>query len=277
MAGALFKRLLEAVLENQIARAEQQVRALEGLGIQYELVQIVEQEDDELILGFMEQLRPGERGYRGWGAALVRPAADCKRVYQAPHVRSDAWSELVTLRAFMGDRRGCAAMFAGASRNANDGYWPSADVAHGADNLFHMLTYQLARRGRSAGSPYWFIQFHGSAERMDEPTIIASDGAREPQQREDSPLVLINNAVDRAGFVDMGVCGWREGPGARENGAYRLCACGNAQGQLLDRLELRHTFLHFEIAWWARSDYAAGCGPGYEGVRGLLAALREVL
>ncbi|MBC8078501.1 MAG: hypothetical protein H7Y32_20655, partial [Chloroflexales bacterium] len=153
----------------------------------------------------------------------------------------------------------------------------SADVAHATNNLFHALTAHLARRGLAADKPFWFIQLHGSAARPGEPAITAADGAKRPQPSGTSPLVRINDLVDGAGHADMGVCGWREGPGEREDGAYLLCATDNAQGRMLEALSLRHTFMHFEIDWPLRDDYVAGRAPGYAAVMGLLAAIRDTL
>jgi hypothetical protein len=275
LAAGLFEGLADALLAGEQEAAHEAIRQLDALGARYELVRVAAPEGE--AVGFMERARPGEPGYRGWGAALLRPGAGRSRVYQAPHVWADRYSERIALQAFRDDARARAVMLAGAHRHANGDGRADSDVAHAADNLFHALSEHLARRGLALGSPHWFIQIHGSATRPGEPAIIASDGAARPRLRPDSALVRISDLVNAAGLCDMGVCGWHDGPGAPRGGNYRLCATDNAQGRMLEALGLRETFLHFEIAWPLREDYAARRGPGHAAVLGLLGAIRAVL
>jgi hypothetical protein len=274
-AAALFNDLIDALLAGQLGAAREALRRLEERGIRYDQVRVADAAGE--AAGFVERARPGEPGYRGWGAALVRQGAGRNRVYQAPHPWADRYSERIALQAFRDDARASAVVLAGAHRHANGDGRVHSDVAHAADNLFHALSAHLARRGLATGNPRWFIQIHGSAARADEPAIIASDGAQRSRLEAGSPLVRIKNLVDAAGHADMGVCGWREGPGAREGGSYRLCATDNAQGRMLEALGLRDWFLHFEIAWPLREGYAAGRGPGHAAIVGLLGAIRAVL
>ena len=272
-----FEAMVEALLVNKLSLAQANMEALNELGVRYKLVQLQTTSSNEVIYGFMERVAPRTPDYRGWGAALVRPARYCNKVYQAPHVLADKDTLEIAWRAFNNDPHACAALFAGTHRSANDDSKASADVAHAAENLFHMLTEHFAWRGQLGGTPYWFIQFHGSADRRGEPAITGSDGTRKPQLTKTSPLVRINDAVNKAGYVKMGVCGWSKESADDTDRNYRLCATRNLQGILLQRMGLRHTFMHFEIADRVRDDFRVGSGPGYQGVQSLLAAIRETL
>lgn len=273
---AHFQALLEALLSSDLAAARTEIEALDSLGVRYELVTVGGIAGGPAI-GFMERVLPGAPHYHGWGAALVRPSTTGHRVYQAPHVKADTFSENIVLRAFVDDPNAAVALFAGTHRYANGRVRPRSDVAHNTDNLFHALTAYLARRGQSAGDPYWFIQIHGSRDRSHIPSIVGSNGADRPQLALDSPLVRINGGVDNAGYVDMGVCGWREGPGDDEDGDYSLCATTNVQGDFLEGLGLRQTFIHLELERHVRDDYRAGSGPGYDGVLSLLSGVSDTL
>ena len=273
---AHFEALLEALLSNDLTAAHSEIEALHALGVEYELVN-VEGIANGPAIGFMERVPPGTPDYHGWGAMLVRPSAAGRRIYQAPHVKADAFTESIVLQAFADDSNAAVAMFAGTHRYANGVLRPSSDVAHNADNLFQLLTAYLAERGQSAGAPYWFIQIHGSRDRSTIPSIVGSNGGDYPQLTADNPLVRIDAAVDRAGYVDMGVCGWHEGPGDDEDGDYGLCATTNVQGDFLERLGLRQTFIHLELERHVRDDYRAGSGPGYDGVLSLLRGVSDTL
>ncbi|MBS1253397.1 MAG: hypothetical protein MAG451_02446 [Anaerolineales bacterium] len=270
-----FATLLDAVLAADLEAAQLAIDALDAVGVRYKLVYVNDVANGP-ALGFMERVGPGDPDYRGWGAVLVRPATAGTRVYQAPHVKADAYSEDMALQAFV-EAGARAVMFAGAHRYANGRDHAVADVAHNSDNLFHALTLHLARRGQVAGAPYWFIQFHGARDRDSEPDIVGSHGADDPLVFTESPLVLTDAAVDGAGHIGMGVCGWPEGPSDTEDGDYYLCATTNVQGDHLDSLGLRNSFVHLEIERHVRNDYRAGGGAGYEGVLTLMAGLRNTL
>lgn len=336
-----FESLLDALLANNLPAAQREIAALDALGVRYKLVRIDDVANGP-ALGFMERVPPGVPDYHGWGAVLVRPSAAGARIYQAPHVKADAFSEDIALQAFIDDPDAPVLLFAGTHRYAGVSYsWVSgtyegtrgptadwltgegkapeepeieegnwvypepvtedelsegevsrpwtgidenrvyddrsaSDVAHNPDNLFHALTVYLARRGQTAGKPYWFIQVHGSRDRNSEPSVVGSNGADNPRLTADSPLVRLDTLVDGAGYVDMGVCGWVEGPGDDEDGDYRLCATTNIQGDFLESLSLRDTFVHLELERHVRNDYRAGQGPGYVGVLNLLADIRMI-
>ncbi len=266
-----FTGLVVSLLADDLAEARRYVARLGARGIHYKLDEVTGS-GDTVYRGFMERLRPGMAGYRGWGAALVRADTTCRTIYQAPHVVSDRWTENITLNAFDQDSDACMAMFAGAHRYANDGEPAPADVAHTSTTLFHTLTSYLAGNGNAAGSPYRFVQFHGSHNRRKQPTITASHGAESPKLTRNSLLVRISAHVNGAGFVDLGVCGWTDR--GEDRGRYLLCATDNLQGSMLAHLNLRQSFLHFEISQSARDEYQSGRGRGYEGVLSLLSAIR---
>ena len=279
-----FQELLSALLDNDLTTAQSEIEALNALDVSYKLVQLTDVVGGP-VLGFMESVLPGEPNYHGWGAVLVRPLATGYTIYQAPHVKYDVYTEDITLDAFVDDVNAHIAMFAGTHRYANgdadgDGE-PDSDVAHDTENLFHALTVYLANQGLTDSAPYWFVQIHGAADRTSEPTITGSDGAVSgppyPALTPNSPLVQIDDAVDIAGHVSMGVCGWYEGSGNDEDGDYLLAATTNVQGDFLESLGLRQTFMHFEIERSARDSYIAGSGPGHDGILSLLDAIRTTL
>lgn len=264
-----FASLLHALLADDFILAGREIEALNARGIHYTLVRITNRNFGP-VWGFMERTRPGESSYRGWGAALVRPGDNHHTIYQAPHPQSDSGTDNLALHAFRADPHAAVALFAGTNRYANGRESASADVAHTTSNLFHALTDVLATHGRSSGTPYWFVQLHGSADRPGQPMITASHGIIAPAMGNASPLLAIQRHVEAEGHVTIGVC-----DGAPR--AYRLCGTRNIQGRLLERLGLRHTFLHFEIAQSARSEYRREQAPGHAGIHDLLAAVRHAL
>ncbi len=270
-----FAALLEALLVNDVSTARAIIETLKRLDVRYQLVQL--DTGDEVVWGFSECVPDDGQSFRGWGSGLVRHSAECTTVYQAPHVRADQYSEEITLQAFIYDPQACVALFAGAHRNANTDPEASADVAHSTRNLFHALTDSLARRGQNRDDPYWFIQFHGSANRESQPVITGSNGARNPRFTRNSPLIRISRAVNEAGHAQMGVCGSTERFTEDRNRNYRLCGTENVQGDMLSSLGLRHTFMHFEIHRSVRVDFHRRSGDGNQAVLDLLAAIREEL
>lgn len=271
-----FQALLESLLMGDLSAAQDALTTLDRLGVRYKLVQL-EGVNNGPVYGFMERVAPGTPDYRGWGAVLVRPAATGARVYQAPHVKADLYTEYLAFDAFANDPEAPVVLFAGAHRYANGRENPVADVAHNTTNLFHVLTMYLAQRGSALGRPYWFIQFHGSRDRDSEPDIVGSNGADNPQFAPAAPLVELDAAVDGAGYVGMGVCGWREGARDDQDGEYRLCGTSNVQGDALESLGLRERFVHLEIERHVRNDYRAGEGEGYNGILSLMAGLQTAL
>jgi hypothetical protein len=274
-----FESLLDAALAGDDTAAGAAIDELGVAGVSYRLVSL--NDTAEPILGFMETAVPGDPDYRGWGAVLVRPASAGRVVYQAPHVKADLYSEEITFRAFLDNPLSRAVVLAGAHRAAvgdgdGDGA-PDSDVANDTENLFHALTGYLARRGLARGEPLWFIQFHGAADRDTDPSVVGSDGSGIASLPAGSPLVGINNVVDEAGHVTMGVCGWREGAGDDEDGVYALNASNNLQGAMLSTLGQRHSFMHFEIERTARDEWHAGVGSGYDGIGDLMGAITAAL
>ncbi len=274
MAPREFAAMLEALLADEPAHADRQIAALDARGIRYALVRITNGTFGQMW-GFMEQSRPGEPDYCGWGAALVRPGAGHHTIYQAPHPQSDRWTDNLALHAFRDDPHAAVALFAGTNRYANGRRPASADVAHTTTNVFHALTAVLANRGRSVGTPYWFVQLHGSEDRSRQPVITASHGTITSDAGDSGPLLAVQRHVQAEGYVTIGLCGIGQGKNAP--GAYRLCGTRNIQGRLLESLELRHTFLHIEIAQSARTGYQQKRDPGHAGVQGLLEAVRHAL
>ncbi|HSH82171.1 MAG TPA: hypothetical protein VLA19_26895 [Herpetosiphonaceae bacterium] len=270
----VFEQVLAALLADDPATAGGLIAGLGADGIHYTLVRVGGY-GTRPLWGWMECAMPGTRAYRGWGPALVRPGEEGHTIYQAPHPRADGWTEHIALRAFMDDEHAAVALFAGAHRYANGRDPAPADAAHTPHNLLHVLTGVLAVRGRATGRPPWFVQFHGSADRTQQPAITASSGAAEPGLDEGSPLPRIAQRVQAAGHLTIALC---PGPkGARRPRRPLLCGTGNIQGNLLETLGLRHTFMHFETAQSARSAYRRGAGPGYDGIRDLLVAIRGEL
>lgn len=277
--GMRFAALLEALFHGNFSGAMNQINILEGMGAYYILIEI--SNSNATTYGVMEDRLPGEPGYLGWGAFLVHPDATDYVIYQTPHVFADLITEDISLNAFYEHTASPMILLAGAHRDANgdddgDG-WPDADVAHDPDSLFHLLTDYLAQRGLLHGSPYWFCQIHGSADRETEPTIVGSDCSPVPFMTETSALVLIDDQVDATGFITMGVWGWVEGPEDTEDGDYYLNGVGNIQSNLLNLYGLRGSFMHFEIERHARDDYLYESGPGYDGILHLMSTIKTVL
>ena len=273
-AQRVFGQALAALLADDPATAGGLIAGLGADGIHYTLVRVTGN-DTCPLWGWMECAMPGTRAYRGWGAALIRPGAGGHTIYQAPHPWADSWTEHIALRAFVDDEHAAVALFAGTHRYANGRNPAPADAAHTPHNLLHALTAVLAARGRETGRPPWFVQFHGSADRTQQPAITASSGAAEPGLDEGSPLPRIAQRVQAPGHLTIALCPEPKGAGRPRRPL--LCGTGNIQGNLLETLGLRHTFMHFEIAQSARSAYRKGAGPGYDGIRGLLAAIRGEL
>jgi len=277
---SIFGYLLESLLDDDTGAAENEIENLADLGINYKLIEF--SDSSESIIGFMEDASPGDADYRGWGAVLVQPDSPGFCVLQAPHVKSDLYSEEITLDATLSNKNVLITIFAGTRRDTNadddgDGE-DDSDVAHEEENLFHILTEYLAERGDDDGIPYWFIQFHGASDRSSEPSITGSNGSDSPELAGEDPLVLIDDEVDGDGYLSMGVCGWEEtGTDEDEDGDYYLAATTNIQGDLLESLGLRESFMHFEIERTARDDYHAGSGDGYDGITGLFEAIETVL
>ncbi len=274
-----FEELAEAVLDNDTVSAENTISALDALGVDYKLVQITDL--SEPVLGFMEDSLPGDADYKGWGAVLIRHGSPGYTIYQAPHVVADMYSEDIAFEAFQDNPNALMIQFAGTHRNAsgdNDGDGKNdSDVAHDTENLFHILTDYMAQRGQAFGTAYWFLQIHGASNRTSEPTIVASTGADSPTLTAADAIVEIDDDVDTAGHVSMGVEGWPEGPNDDEDGDYYLKATTNVQGDHLESLGLRYSFMHFEIERHARDDYIAGSGPGFDGIQSLLTAIATTL
>lgn len=277
-----FESLLDAVLAGELDAAGAVIDELGGAGVRYRLVSL--NDTVEPVLGFMEAAVPGDEVYRGWGAVLVHPSSAGRVVYQAPHVKFDVYSHAITFRAFLDNPFSRAAVLAGTHRYAvgdgdGDGA-PDSDVANDTENLFHALTGHLARRGLAQGAPLWFIQFHGAIYRDTDPSVVSSDGSGVASLPAGNPLVGINNVVDAAGHIKMGVCGWWEGAGTDEDGAYALNASNNLQGAMLATLGQRHSFMHFEIDRPTRDQWAdpiAAPGPGYDGIGDLMGAIAATL
>lgn len=271
-----FKALIEALLAEDLHAAGVEIDALDACGVRYRTLALADTPADDPIFGFMETAFPGDPDYRGWGAALVRPRARTRIVYQAPHVRADLYTEDIALHALLRDAGAWMALFAGTHRYANgdadgDGDEDS-DAAHDTENLFHALTAYLARRGEARGGTPWVVQYHGAADRDTEPDVVASGGAPAPG----CPLVSIDDAVDAAGNIRSGVCGWSEEKEG-EDGDYLLCVSSNVQYALMRGMGIGDGFLHLEIERAARADYHAGSGPGHDGVLDLLDAVAEIL
>ncbi len=277
---AAFEGLLGALQVGDLAAARAFVEALETRSAHFRLVEITDLSGGP-VYGFLEDAHPGDPGYTGWGAALFRTAPSGYRVYGAPHVWADLHTEDIAAQGFGDDVGAAALLLAGTHRDAvgdlNTNGYSDSDVAHETKNLYHHLTATLAEQGLSAGTPYWFIQVHGAADMASEPDITASNGADAPGMNAASPLVLVDDEIDTRNNVVSGVWGWWEGAGDDQDGDYALRATTNLQGDLLETMGLRDSFMHFEIEWTLRNAYHAGTGAGYDGVLDLLEALRGVV
>ena len=268
---AQFENALAALLHGDTAEAQAHISTLNALGLHFQLVRYADPHHDDLLTGFVEHARPGTAAYRGWGGVVVRSAGGRRRVYGAPHVRSDTYTLEIALRAFVDDPNAQAVVVAGAHRYANGEDPPVADVTRTSTNLFHALTAFLAHTAQSAGAPLWFIQFHGAADRSMQPAITASNGTDDPGWTADAPLVQIKSRMAQHG-VEMGVCGWED-----DDGPYVLCGTQNIQGLLLEHMGLRANFMHIEFERKLRSAYHNRDEPGMSQLQHFLDATREVL
>ncbi len=273
-APRAFGRIVDALLADDVTAAAREIAALEAQRIMYTLVRCADG-GGKPIWGFLECVRPGTPNYRGWGAALVRPGANQHTVYQAPHPQSDSWTDNLAFDAFVADPHASVVLFAGTNRYANGREPATADVAHTTDNLFHLLTVWLATRGYSAGRPFWFVQLHGSSDRQKQPMITISNGTFTPHSETLAAMRKIERRVQAQGYLTIGVCGDKQANGRTRS--YLLCGTGNAQGDLLERLDLRHTFLHCEIAESVRTAYRREDEPSHSAIHHFLAAVRDVL
>lgn len=271
--GRQFERMLAALVGNDMAEAQCQIDALNDLGLRFQLVRYPDPHYDASITGFLEYARPGEPQYRGWGGVLVRAMGGRGRVYQAPHVRSDVYTLSIATRAFVDDPQAAALVVAGSHRYANGEEPPIADVTRSPASLFHVVTACLARTAQCAAMPLWFIQFHGSQDRLMQPMITASNGSEEPWLTVDDPLVRIKRRVEEHDGLTMGVCGWH----TTSDEPYFLCGKENIQGLLLEGMGLRSTFMHFELERRLRHDMFHRVEPGYGHGLAFLAATRDVL
>ena len=284
----LFGELFESLLADDLEAAGCTVSRLTSSGVSYGLFEILG-ESPGPVYGIRETVAPGHLKYRGWGAALIRPSSG-HRVYLAPHPEADWLSEQIALDAFLADDGASVVVFAGAHRDAlgdsnGDGYADS-DATHNTDNLVHVVTDYLSADVEDVAPR--FIQIHGARNRdvvpdVNEPTIVASDGSAVEDQVSGGPLLAIAGAVNDEGALVAGVCGYdsgalvvdEKGMELRLDGLYTLCATQNRQGWMLEERGMRDSFMHFEIERSAREDYAAGAGPGFDGVGTLLDAIRS--
>ncbi len=279
-----FETLLQALLDDNLVAAGNEITALAALNVHYELIELTDAPGDLPVLGFRETVDHTDANFVGWGSVLVRPLGATDAVYQAPHPIDDRFTEAITLDAYLDDCCAAVAQFSGSRRNSNgdsdgDGE-PDSDVPNDTENLFHALTEWMANLTATNAPPAFYFQVHGAQNRTSEPTITGSDGAERPPDppvTNAHPLVPIDDTVDAAGHVTMGVCGFDEGAGDDEDGDYRLCATDNVQGDFLDGLGQREQFMHFELERAARDDWDNGSGAGFDGIEGLFQALRASL
>ena len=276
----LFENMTDALLAGTPGAAQPILLVLDALGVHYRLVSITDLSEGP-VYGFVETALPGDADFTGWGAVLFRTSATGYRVWSAPHPQADLYTEDIAAEGFESDPGGAVLLLAGAHRDAlgdlNANGFSDSDAAHETGNLFHLLTTHLASKGLDAGAPYWFIQIHGSADLSTEPDIVGSSGADAPVLTGTSALVRVDDEVDTRGNALMGVWGWWEGTGDDQDGDYLLRATTNVQGDVLEAMGMRDSFMHFEIERTARDSYHAGAGAGYDGVLDLLAALRQEL
>lgn len=278
--GQLFTEVLDALLAGDLVTAQNRLDDLAALhAVRYELIEIVDAPGDMDVFGFREtEDHATGADFRGWGTALVRVGGATDVVYTAPHPIDDEFSETITVDAFLEDCCVAYALFSGARRSANgdgdgDGE-PDADVAHETENLFHVLTRHVANL--TAVDPAFHVQVHASIDRSTEPHIVASDGADPADTDSTHPLVAIDDDVDADGFLTMGVEGWNEMTGD-EDGDYVNPGTTNVQGDFLETVNQRRSFMHVELERTPRDEYMAGSGDGFDGIRGMFASLREDL
>lgn len=281
----LFTEVLDALYDNDLMTAQNRIGDLAALhSVRYELIEIVDAPGDLPVLGFREtEDHATGADFRGWGPALVRAGGATDVVYTAPHPEADEFSEHITLDAFMDDCCAAFALFSGSRRDSNadhdgDGE-PDADVAHETENLFHVLTQHIATV--TAADPAFHVQVHASIDRPSEPEIVASDGADPADTTGTHPLVVIDDAVDAAGFLTMGVEGWDENFGDNtigfQDGDYVNPGTENVQGDFLESVNQRQSFMHVELERTPREEYDAGSGDGWDGIRHMFTTLRQGL
>ncbi len=276
-AAALLTDVLDRLIVGDEVGTRELLMRLREQGVHYRVAWISDTPPGQVVLGLLEDSLPGSSNYKGWGGLLVRPQPHCNRVYQAPHVKADAYTSDLALAAFLHDPRSGIALFAGAHRRANRVKDENADVTRATDNLFHVLTEHLARQGVVRNTPFWFIQFHGSRERLGEPAITGSTGTRTPDPEQVAVLRRLSEVVNAAGYLRMGICGVELSADDEDDGDYHLCGTENEQGRLLERLGMRDHFLHLEVDHGTRVAFHRGHGDAYYGVVGLLQALRDQL
>ena len=222
-AAALLTGVLDRLMVGDEVGTDGLLMHLREQGVHYRVASISDAPPGQVVLGLFEDSLPESPDYKGWGGLLVRPEPHCNRVYQAPHVKADAYTSDLALAAFLHDPRGGVALFAGAHRRANHGKDGNADVTRATDNLFHVLTEHLARQGVVQNKPFWFVQFHGSRERTGEPAITGSTGTRTPDPEQVAVLRRLSEAVNAAGYLHMGICGMRLSADDGDDGDYHLC------------------------------------------------------
>ncbi len=274
----LFFSLSVFLLKGNVLHAVDSLLALNQMGVFYRLVQI--ETPSGMLWGVIEDSFPGDPEYKGWGTLIIRESSEGHVIYQAPHIIYERYTENIALQAMIENPNAVMTMFAGAHRYANKDYdgdgYADSDIAHDIHSLMSYLMVRLASHGFHNHTPYWFVQFHGAMDRESEPSIVATNGTRHPHFTAESPLVRVDDMVDKPNIITMGVCGWREGDSDMDDGDYYLTATTNIQGQLLERMNLRNSFMHFEIERHARNEYVMP-SEGFYGIPLLLDAIRIVL
>ncbi|MDF3290609.1 hypothetical protein [Streptomyces silvisoli] len=172
--------------------------------------------------------------HRGWGWVYVDLAHPVRWSVQAPHPRSDLYTELLAGDLFT-RAPGGVLVLAGAPRNAGEGN--AADVAHREDSVFGAVCDMLVARGLPA------IQVHGFADASSpDHDVIVSPGPAEPSR----PVREAARLLSDKGFRVCRV--WRE----RCSG---LEGTTNAQGN--KAADNGVPFLHVENSFTVRADPAS--------------------
>lgn len=277
--GALFYELELSLRQNHRHAAE---RAREQLAMEGFLVQLIELEAEELIVGYLEGVTTEDPQYKGFGAFLCKPFNRNRFSIQCVHPKSDRYTEYISLDAFLAIRQVTYLHLTGSHRYANpdtnNNGFADSDTAHEQHNRMTLWTEQLCEpwNGSYISSPA-VIQFHGAYDRPTEPDIVASYGSDYLPEKSYF-LEEVNDLLETVYPGKMGVCGYREPFTSQiEDGVYELCASNNVQGLAMADAGYDSHFMHLEIERHVRNDYMNGFGSGYDMMHSLFDIIESLL
>ncbi len=184
--------------------------------------------------GAVAEIAESPATHRGWGWVYVDLAHPVRWSVQAPHPRSDLYTELLAGDLFSRVPGGVLVL-AGAPRNAGQGN--AADMAHREDSVFNAVCDVLVARGLPA------IQVHGFADASSPGhDVIVSPGPAEPSRPVREAARLLADKGFRVCRVWQQSCGGLEGT-------------TNVQGNKAKQEGV--PFLHIENSFTVRADPAS--------------------